>query len=502
MKRKGPIKYFIGQIVQELFLAARGLIIPNFLGPYQYGLVSALNIIERYSNFTNLGIHQNILYKVPYYRVRNDTGRIEEVKNISFSFTLLTGVLTTLFIVCVALLKSMKMDRHLFLGMLIMSLSPLLLTVRGVFMLSLRADKNFEMISKVLILSSVCLFALVLTLGLLFGAIGVISAQIVTSIIAVVFLIRTSGLRFRFNINIRKVAEFLKFSIPIVFVIESLKAFLATIDKIVILKYLGTISVGFYSIGLGLSSLVFIVPASIATVSNPSLVEEHGRSKKHAAEYFVNATAFITVVTAFFVVLLVLLAPWLIKTVFPKYSLGIECARMLPFLVYFEGISLIAAQLLILLNRKTHYIAILLGTLLVSYLVLNFTFVKQNINYIAVFMVLINALKAICLLLMASAAAITKKETIFGFIGFILTVSLFIVLYPVLADYFLNPYFSAAKLCNLLSAIISAIVFTFIYVLLMLCFKTYTGTIKNVAADFFVLIKNKFIPSSIPNVGS
>ncbi len=176
-QKKDTVKYFISQLLQEGFTIARGLFLPNILTPYYYGIVSTVNIIGQYSSYTNFGIHHNILYKVPFYRKRGEFEEIEKVKIGCYYFTLFTGLLAGIAIIAVALLNYSKLDINIFWGLLILSSYPLLMTLRGVYMLLLRADMNFGLITKTLNITAFLVFVLSLLFGFLFKSSGVFIAS-------------------------------------------------------------------------------------------------------------------------------------------------------------------------------------------------------------------------------------------------------------------------------------------------------------------------------------
>lgn len=488
---KDTIKYFFSQLLQEGLIVLRGLFLPNILAPFYYGIVSTLNIIEKYSSYVNLGIHHNILYKVPFYRGKGEFEEIEKVKIGCYYFTLFTGFLAAIVIIAVALLNYSKLNINIFWGLLILSSYPLFLTLRGVYMLLLRADKNFDLITKILNITALLSFVLVIILGFFFKSNGVFLGQIIASLLCILILIRTSGYNFHFQINLKKIVELLKFSIPIVFIIEIIKIFLLTIDRLIVLKYLGIYSVGLYTIGLSLSSLATLLPNSIAAVASPTLVEEYGKPSGNPTDYFLTMLYFISITVAFCVAIISILSPAIIKIIFPKYELGIKSAQILPFAVYFEGIGMLAFQVLILMNKMKRYIISLIFCSIFAFLGLNYTFFNKNILFVSMFIVMLSFLKNTIIIIMASALVFRDFKKSIAFACVLFAIFLFIILLCFFLDYFFPGYSSLNNLELIEFSFFKVLLFSFFYMFIVLYFDRNTKFINKFYFSFINILKKK-----------
>jgi len=495
-KRKfeqGGIKYFISQILESAVMVLRGLILPNIIGPLHYGIVSTLNIMEKYSKFTNFGIHKNILYKAPYYKTKGNFEEVEKIKNNCFFFTLMTGILIVVAIFCAAIFYSHKLNSHLFWGLLIMSFYLLLLPIRGIYTLLLRIDKNFNLIAKVVTITTLSVFALVIVLGFFFKSIGVLLGQVIAIFTCILILIKTSGYKFKLKISIGKIIEFLKFSIPIVFIIEALLTFLATIDRIMILKHLGVLFVGFYTIGLSLSGLILILPTSIATVASPTLIEEYGKSDGNSENLFSTTTYFIAILIAFFLAVISLSAPAIIKIVFSKYELSIKSAQIIPFAFYFEGIALLARYALIALNKIKIYIISLVLISLIAYLIFEQFLPGKSLFFAAILTVVIYGIKNFTILTLASLSTFRNSKTAVRFLGGLIA----LIIFTMTICWLLNNLFPSNDILspgNLIKfSLLKILIISFFYVPLLIFFIMHTKSIKSYCIDFIKTIKQKFI---------
>lgn len=495
-KRKfgqGGIKYFISQIFQATMAVIRGLILPNILGPFHYGIVSTLNLMEKYSKFTNFGIHKNILYKAPYYKTKGNSEEIEKIKNNCFYFTLITGVVVVVAIFSIAIFNFHKLNTHLFWGLLIMSFYPLLLSIRSVYMISLRIDKNFNLIAKIVGITTLLVFGLAIVLGLLFKSIGVLFGQVIAIFVCILILIKISGYRFKFKINTAKIIEFLKFSIPIIFVIEVLLAFLTTIDRIMILRHLGVIFVGFYTIGLSICGLIMILPLSIATVVSPTLIEEYGKPDGKSADLFLTTTYFTAIFVAFFLAVVSISAPAIIYIIFPKYELGIQSAQIIPFAFYFEGITKLGGYALITLNKTKSYISSLILSSLIALLIFERFLPGRSLFIAAILTVVVYGIKSLTIMTLASLSTFKNSKTAIRFLGTLMA----LIVFTTMICWLLNNLFPSYDTLNTADLIkfsfFKISIFSLIYIPIFIYFIIHTENIKSYCVDLIKTIKQKFI---------
>lgn len=490
---QGGIKYFISQIFQAAMAVIRGLILPNILGPFHYGVVSTLNLIEKYSKFTNLGIHKNILYKVPNLKTKGNPEEIEDIKNNCFYFTLMTGIIAVVVIFGIAIFNFRTLNTHLFWGLLIMSFYPLLLSVRSVYTLLLRVNKNFRLIAKVVNITTLLIIGLVIVLGYLFKSIGVLSGQVIAIFICILIFAKTSGFRFKFKINKAKIIDFLKFSIPIIFVVEVLLAFLITIDRIMILRHLGVIFVGYYTIGLTICGLIMILPLSIATVVSPTLIEEYGKPDGNSANLFLTTTYLNAMLVAFFLAVVSISAPAIIKIIFPRYEAGIQSAQIIPFAFYFEGIAKLGGYALITLNKTKRYIISLALTSLIAYFIFERFLPGKGLFIAAILAVVVYCIKSLTVLTLASLSTFKNYKTAIRFLGTLLALIVFISIICWLLDY-LFPSYETLNTANLLKySFFKVAIFSLIFLPVFLYFILRTENIKNYCVDLIKTIKQKFI---------
>ena len=80
-------------ILGKIILVVRGMITAKFLGPSMYGLWNGLSIILNYTAQLHLGTLNALNKEVPYYRVKGNLKKVDEIRNTTLSFEIVNGVI-------------------------------------------------------------------------------------------------------------------------------------------------------------------------------------------------------------------------------------------------------------------------------------------------------------------------------------------------------------------------------------------------------------------------
>lgn len=392
----------VSQALQQLFGTARGLVLPNLLGPLHYGTIATIALVERYSTFVNLGIHTATLYQVPAKHLAGQQDEAKAINDTVFSFSALTGLLASL-----ALLSWTWASRHRFspelaYGLLIGGMIPLLIILRGVFMTCLRATSAFDVISRGGILGSLALLILTVGLGWRWKTYGVMTGQLFALLLLLVYLFTRGRLRFSFSLEPRFVMSLLRFGIPIHFLLGLLAIYLNTADRLAIVRLFGTEQVGYYAIGQTLANLLVLIPSAASMAMSTDLIAQASQEREGARRHLLKATFAIVFLTAAFTASLIAAIPAIFRLVFPAYQPGIVVAQWLCVVAYFESLGMAAHYVVIARGRTGTYIIYYAFLAFVASWLLQWTGRAWGILGVGVCMVAIAAARNLWLTWMAS----------------------------------------------------------------------------------------------------
>jgi len=496
-------QYFSSQIIQQGVNIIRGVILPNILSPFHFGIVATLSLVERYSIYANLGIHSANLYQIPAKRVQGDLEESERIKNHVYSFSILTGGLAVLLILLGAFLNAGRISKEIFWGLLIVSMTPLLIAVRGVYMTLLRADKEFNILSTATLLMSTLGAVLMILMALKFKSYGVLLGEMIALVLVLCFIQNRVHFKFKFELVPQKVVALLQFSIPIFFLVGLLHTFLLTLDRLMIVKWLGVQQVGYYAIGVTLSNLVLLFPMAISVVLSTRVIEECSRPGGNTENILCQTTYLIAIFTSFLAAFLCFACPSIFKIVFPKYQAGIQSAMILPFAVYFEAIGFLPYYAMVGMGKMKSYILVTGVIAGVSYLLFNFMLREKNLLEIALLMVVIYFLKNMTTLLFSASVTMKNRRNISKFILLPLLFITFSAAISVFLNFIFPSPLNIPRKELLALFLLKSMILTVVYLPILFCFnkgtglirKTYEKCVEAVAMGEF--LKRKVPPTAI-----
>jgi O-antigen/teichoic acid export membrane protein len=353
------VRYVSSQLLQYLSTLARGLVLPNLLGPRGFGVLSTLNIVERYGSYYNLGIGATWLFRGPAKLAEGDEAGIRSMKTNALGFSLLTGVLWAIALVLFALVWRHNLAPQVFWGVLVVSLVPLVANLRGLNVAFLQVHQRFGVMGRGNLLESVVGLALPVALAVAFGVIGALGGRMLAGFLFVTFLMWQGRLLLRPNLEPGPIVEMLRFAFSGFLLIGVLRMLLATADRIVLAGTLGVDAVGYYSIGQTLSSPLSLLPAAAGTLLTTRLLASYAKDRQQTWPEVTWFTARIALASAFLAALISTVAPLALRFLFPTFTPGAAAAQLLPFVMYFETVGILSHYIFIGSGGAWRYIRVL-----------------------------------------------------------------------------------------------------------------------------------------------
>ena len=98
---KDVVKLTGSSYVSFLCTFASGLVVRRFLGPAIMGLYSELMLILIYSKNHHLGILNSLDREIPFFRGKEDYGKVQELKDIGFTVCLATSIFASIILISI-----------------------------------------------------------------------------------------------------------------------------------------------------------------------------------------------------------------------------------------------------------------------------------------------------------------------------------------------------------------------------------------------------------------
>lgn len=270
----------ITQILQVVF----GILVARFLGAYSFGLYRlTTTVIDSLSTFSLLGFESGVVRYISIYKRRQDEERLWSVIQLALFLPGLVGLVlgVILFVLADQIAVQIFKDANLAPAFRLFSINLPLLTLVVVIASLAQGFKKVEIIylrgigGRVVNLIVVTIFLLA---G--FGLMGVLATQIISSIIALVFMLyflhRIFPLNRALHFVKRDIKEVLGFSLPI-YIAGVLREMGGKFETL-ILGFLGmTVQVGIFSVAGNITSLSNLFYRSLGMMASPLFAELHDR---------------------------------------------------------------------------------------------------------------------------------------------------------------------------------------------------------------------------------
>ncbi len=409
--------YTSTSVLTQLITLLAAILTRRFLGPLQMGVWSILQVVQIYSAYTLLGITHATSREIPFYRGKGDEARVNEIKNLVFSFSIVTGCFVATGLVAYAFLFRGNLRVEVFYGLIFMAALILLERFNNVVISLLRAFKEFRLASKQMVLSAIVNAALVAFLAYHYEIYGFLWAMCLSLIFNIAYILYHHRFSFRWSLHLKPLRALIAYGFPLM-ILGFLGAILVSIDRIMIAKYLGLEALGFYSIAILAANYIYSVPNAVGIVMIPNVQEAYGRSEN--AQDLKNTISKWSLVFSNTVPVLIalawFLAPPLVSWILPGFEPGIPALKYLVLGGFFLAMVYPYSHFLIAIKRHLELLPLFVVALVLTIL-FNALAIRggRGITGVAVATLLALFLKFTASYILASRYLVGFREALLGF---------------------------------------------------------------------------------------
>ncbi len=342
----------------------------RFLDPEQYGLWLSVLILLTYSGYVHFGLEHGLGIRVPYYQGQGNAVRATQIADTVYiawtSLALLLGAGVILYAVVVPQVTMVTQW-----GLIIVAgLTVLGQQTNYLTRWQTAGLKDFVLPSKLSIARSFLSFCVIVPLAYFLNVMGVMIGTLIVTGINLALWVRMTPYRLRWQISSDVLKEIWRIGFPIFLVVLG-GALIETVDRLLILRLLGTVSLGYYGVTALGGSLLYRLLSQAGSAMAPHMVEEMGKSADSPSsmeKFLVKPTIIIAYISAILIMMLFFSLPPLVETVLPKYIPGLPAFYLFIPGFFFLGIILTAnnALTLILIARQRQRISIYVQVLAIA----------------------------------------------------------------------------------------------------------------------------------------
>lgn len=322
--------YFVQTLLAQVALLVGGLIVARVLGPTDYGLWNALQLLAVYGTYATLGLLSALNRDVPIYRGRGDEAKVARMRDASLGATVGVAVLLSGGIVGYALWQRARLDPNLLLGIVFMAGIVGLQQLSGFFDVLFRSANDFATVGRLRLYRTLAEMALAVVLVSALSFAGRLVAAAATWIFLIVYAIRRNPFPICPRWDPAEVGRLIRLGFPLM-AVDILYGVLTSVDRLMIVRYLDRTALGYYSVGLMAMSFLFVVPRVVWEILYPRFGERFGEAGEPAGlERLVVAPLFgVAAVMSILLGAVVILLPVGLAVALPGYLSGLDAARVL-----------------------------------------------------------------------------------------------------------------------------------------------------------------------------
>ncbi len=418
--------YATASYITQFLAVVAGIITRNFLGPYFMGIWATLQLVINYCDYSGLGIDAALSREYPYCIGKGDEEGAARIRDLVTSFGIMTALVTSVAVLFYALINGKTWPRYLFWG--IVATPVLLITQRfsNTIVNWLRASKQFKLASYQIVLSGIVNLTLIILLASWLKFAGFLLAMVLSCFFNIAFLLTKSSFHFRFRIN-REVLRLIGFGLPLLFV-GILFDLLRSVDKILVIRYLGFEQMGIYGVATMAAVLISKIPDSIVIVLIPHFHEKFGvREQANDLRNLVDRSAL-----AYNLIMpLIIGAGWIFAEplavhFLPKFVTAVPAMKLLLLSTYFFALFYPYSNFLIAVKRHLVLFPVIGSAIFIQFL-LTFSVIKSGwgLKGVASVAILCYFLNYLGLFIVTARSLYNKNEMLEKFL---FAVGLFILL--------------------------------------------------------------------------
>lgn len=340
----------------------------KLLTPAEYGIWITLLLITSYSTITCLGTVDALVKLYPFYKgqKRLDSA-INVEKGVFGSIFLSAGLLLIIGLPITFLMKKSVLNESI--GLIrIMVFSSSILMFSSFYRFRILAHQNFKKVGLIDGMRSLSNFCFIVTFSRWWGLYGtVIGFTMNEFILAIVsYFYCKSYRKLTPSFKWKVLFNLIKTGLPItmiwwIYMVQS------SISRILSMQFLGKISTGYLGLGIGIVSVLILIPQTVGRVLYPKINEELGKSDTNNIDKFVVLPAkLISLIVALALGIMVILTPWLITSYFVKYKPAVSCTLLLLLGGYFLSMNQNGINYLVAANKQKIMLYYVIATLLLN----------------------------------------------------------------------------------------------------------------------------------------
>ena len=341
--------------VLSLFL---GIITRNILGPEQYGYWLTVSLVFTFIPIFQLGTLNAMNREVPYFLVRKDFKRVQEIRETVFSFIFTIPFLLVLILLLVSVIMFfLNINFEYKIGFLFVSFIAWCTFLSNYVEMYYKSDQNFKKVSQLISVKSISQSVLTVILVYFIGYIGLYLGLLLALLIEI-FMANKIFPKFNKKYRFVDYKKLIKIGFPILLVGLVWSIMIAT-DRMIITAFMSPLDLGNYGVGMMVFNALMLFPQVISQVTYPKVVGFVSKGDfSEIKRFYWKVNKLLAIIMLIIVIVGYLALPFFITWFMPVYTEGIKAAQILIIGIYPLTLVNMAANYFNSTNNQKTYLLI------------------------------------------------------------------------------------------------------------------------------------------------
>ena len=332
-----------------------GFWVARILGPLDFGVWNAVSLVLLYGAYLEFGILSAMGRDLPFYLGQGNIEKAVSIDGTARRATVYGAFLGVLFVFSFSYLPSLSPTMAL--GLRAMAAVLILQQVYTYHRIVLRSNNKFGELSRQQALLAVLNSGLAVVLVVFFALEGRMIAAILAQAAIVLFALWKNPWQPVPKFEWHVFWSLMRVGIPII-VSGFIISLLITIDRLMVINFLGEKQLGYFGLAILLTSVVSLIPAVANQVLYPRITFQFGNFGKNVESlrsFVLTPPKVLSVLLPVLIGMLYLSLPLIISVFLPAYSQGITAARIVIVGIYFYGILGLTDYFLVTIGKLKQY---------------------------------------------------------------------------------------------------------------------------------------------------
>ncbi|MBA4391132.1 MAG: hypothetical protein C0399_09355 [Syntrophus sp. (in: bacteria)] len=349
---KDMLGYSGSSLIAQALALVTGFVAARLLGPTDFGIWNAVTLVLVYGAYFDLGILPAMGRDLPFYRGKGDLARAGEIESNALAATIISSIVVALIVLGISFMPGHS--PLMVVGLRGMAIVIILLRLYAYYSTVLRCNNDFALLSKLQVGFALLSTFLIIIFLFQYGFTGRVIAAILSQFIILLIVLSLRKSKNVPTIEFRVSWPLIKVGVPII-ISSVVIGLLTTVDRLIVIKFMGATQLGYFSIALLMTSLISLVPSMAIQVLYPRIAHRYGESGKEIGalrNFVLIPSVLLSCLLPLLIGPLYLSLPFIIGLLLPAYVQGIEAARIVLLGIFFLSIVGITDYFLVIIGKQ------------------------------------------------------------------------------------------------------------------------------------------------------